>query len=42
VVEGDGFELCLVAAQRLTAADTKLEATGPDAADVLDLVRTYA
>jgi len=42
VVEGDGFELCLVAAQRVTAADTKLQATGPDAADVLDLVRTYA
>jgi uncharacterized protein (TIGR03084 family) len=42
VVEGDGVELCLVAARRVAPADTGLMATGPDAAAVLDLVRTYA
>ena len=42
VVRGDGVELCLVAARRLDPADTGLVAEGPDAQDVLALVRTYA
>lgn len=42
VVEGDGADLCLVAARRVDPADTTLVATGPDAAAVLELVRTYA
>ena len=42
VVEGDGVELCLVAARRTPGAAAGLRATGPDAAAVLDLVRTYA
>jgi uncharacterized protein (TIGR03084 family) len=42
VVEGDGVELCLVAARRVDPAATALHATGPDAAGVLELVRTYA
>ena len=41
-VEGDGAELCMVAAQRVTADQTSLRATGPDADAVLELVRTYA
>jgi len=41
-VRGDGVELCLVAARRVDPADTDLEADGPDAAEVLELVRTYA
>jgi hypothetical protein len=35
-------ELCLVAARRVDPADTALEAEGPDARAVLELVRTYA
>lgn len=42
VVRGDGVELCLVAARRLDPADTGLTAEGPDASEVLSLVRTYA
>ncbi|HEU4840838.1 MAG TPA: maleylpyruvate isomerase family mycothiol-dependent enzyme, partial [Ilumatobacteraceae bacterium] len=42
VVEGDGADLCLVAARRVAAADTSLRARGPDGAAVLELVRTYA
>jgi uncharacterized protein (TIGR03084 family) len=42
VVGGPGADLCLVAARRLTPAQTALVATGPDAHPVLDLVRTYA
>ena len=42
VVEGDGVELCLVAARRIPGAESGLRATGPDASTVLDLVRTYA
>lgn len=41
-VTGDAVDLCLVAAQRADAADTGLVADGPDAADVLALVRTFA
>jgi uncharacterized protein (TIGR03084 family) len=42
VVEGSGFELCLVAARRVDPMDTSLGGTGPDVAAVLELVRTYA
>ena len=41
-VRGQGVELCLVAARRAEPAQTSLTAEGPDAGDVLDLVRTYA
>jgi uncharacterized protein (TIGR03084 family) len=41
-ITGDGVELCLVAGQRLDAADTGLVGEGPDAAEVLRLVRTFA
>ena len=42
VVEGDGVELCMVAARRVAPGDTGLRATGPDGDAVLQLVRTYA
>jgi len=42
VVEGDGVELCMVAARRVDPRDTGLRAEGPDADGVLELVRTYA
>jgi hypothetical protein len=42
VVRGDGVELCLVAARRVAPGATSLEADGPDADAVLELVRTYA
>ena len=42
VLTGSAHDLCTVAAQRAAAADTGLQATGPDAADVLRLVRTFA
>lgn len=42
VVRGPALDLCLVAGQRGHAADTSLTATGPDAADVLALMRTFA
>ncbi len=41
-VRGDALTLCLVAARRLRGADTALDASGPDADAVLDLVRTFA
>ncbi len=41
-ITGDALDLCLVAAQRVTASDTGLRGEGPDTAAVLDLVRTYA
>jgi uncharacterized protein (TIGR03084 family) len=41
-VRGDAVEFCLVAGRRLDPAKTGLRAEGPDAAAVLDLVRTYA
>lgn len=41
-IAGDAFELCLVAGRRLAPADSRLHATGPDAAATLELVRTYA
>lgn len=42
VVTGPAIDFCLVAARRLDPAASALTATGPDAADVLRLVRTYA
>lgn len=42
VVRGPAVDLCEVAAQRADAVDTALVAEGPDAADVLALVRTFA
>jgi uncharacterized protein (TIGR03084 family) len=41
-VRGDAVDLCTVAGQRADAADTGLVAEGPDGADVLALVRTFA
>lgn len=42
VVRGDAVELCLVASRRVPAGRTSLQADGPDADAVLDLVRTWA
>jgi uncharacterized protein (TIGR03084 family) len=42
VVTGPALDLCRVAGQRATAAETALVATGPDGADVLALMRTFA
>mgnify|MGYP001392134940 CR=1 FL=1 len=42
VVRGPALDLCLVAARRVDAGDTALEADGPDAGAVLELIRTYA
>lgn len=42
VVTGPAEELCLVAGQRMRAVDTSLAGTGPDAASVLELMRTFA
>jgi len=41
-IRGSAAEFCDVAARRVDPADTDLVAAGPDAADVLRLVRTYA
>jgi len=41
-VTGPALDFCLVAARRIDPSATALEATGPDAAAVLDLVRTFA
>jgi len=41
-IRGDGADLCLVAARRVDAGETSLTGEGPDAAAVLELVRTYA
>ena len=41
-IGGDGAELCLVAARRVDPGQTSLTGDGPDAAAVLELVRTYA
>lgn len=41
-ITGPAVELCLVAARRLDPAGTTLRGEGPDAAGVLELVRTYA
>jgi uncharacterized protein (TIGR03084 family) len=42
VVTGPGAQLCDVAARRVAPADTELVGEGPDAATILELVRTYA
>jgi uncharacterized protein (TIGR03084 family) len=41
-VRGPATDFCEVAARRLDPAESGLTATGPDATDVLALVRTYA
>ncbi len=41
-VSGSAVELCQVAARRIDASATSLRGQGPDAAEVLALVRTYA
>jgi uncharacterized protein (TIGR03084 family) len=41
-VRGDALDFCLVAGRRRTPGQTALVAAGPDAAAVLDLIRTYA
>jgi uncharacterized protein (TIGR03084 family) len=41
-IRGEAHELCRVAARRDDPAGTKLDGEGPDAAAVLELVRTYA
>ena len=41
-IEGSALDLCTVAGQRADAADTDLQGEGPDAAAVLELVRTFA
>ena len=41
-IRGSAAEFCDVAARRIDPASTDLVATGPDAAGVLRLVRTYA
>lgn len=41
-IRGPAVDLCNVAARRVDPASTRLEADGPDGADVLMLVRTYA
>jgi uncharacterized protein (TIGR03084 family) len=41
-VTGPALDLCLVAARRRAPEETGVRATGPDAAAVLELVRTYA
>jgi uncharacterized protein (TIGR03084 family) len=42
VVRGDAWGFCLVAARRIGPELADLSATGPDCADVLDVVRTFA
>lgn len=41
-ITGDALELCLVAGRRVAADATSLQGSGPDAAAVVELVRTYA
>jgi len=41
-VSGPALDFCLVAARRVSPSETALTTTGPDGADVLDLVRTFA
>jgi uncharacterized protein (TIGR03084 family) len=42
LIAGTAIDLCNVAARRVVPSETALVASGPDAADVLALVRTYA
>jgi uncharacterized protein (TIGR03084 family) len=42
IVTGPVLDFCLVAARRIPASATALEATGPDGEAVLALVRTFA
>jgi len=42
IVTGPALDFCLVAARRVPASETALEASGPDGDAVLELVRTFA
>jgi uncharacterized protein (TIGR03084 family) len=42
VIRGPGYDLCRVASRRVPPADTPLMWEGPDGAQVLDLIRTWA
>jgi uncharacterized protein (TIGR03084 family) len=42
VISGPAGEFCRVAAQRLAAAESRLQATGPHGAQALRVLRTYA
>jgi uncharacterized protein (TIGR03084 family) len=42
IIEGPALDLCTVAARRVPASATALRGTGPDADEVLSLIRTYA
>jgi uncharacterized protein (TIGR03084 family) len=42
ILRGPALQLCMVAGQRVDASSTDLVADGPDAHDVLALVRTFA
>ena len=42
IVRGTGHDLCLAASRRVLASDTALVGDGPDAADVLAVIRTWA
>jgi len=42
VIRGSGVELCHVASRRVSPADTSLVGEGPDADDVLAVIRTWA
>ena len=42
VISGPALEFCLIAGRRLDPSESSVEAVGPDAADVLTLIRTYA
>lgn len=42
VITGSAVDLCMVASRRVPAGDTTLRGTGPDAAAVLELLRTWA
>ena len=42
VISGPAADLCAVASRRVDASETGLSGEGPDAKDVLELIRTYA
>ena len=42
VIRGDAIEFCLVATQRRNAADTSLDASGPNAAEWLTIAQAFA
>ena len=42
VISGPALEFCLIAGRRLDPSKSSIEAVGPDATNVLTLIRTYA